>query len=39
MIPMEPSVFLPDAGDLQVEDQFAVTEQGHRVPAPGTARE
>ena len=28
VISMEPSIWLPETGDFQVEDQFVVTEQG-----------
>jgi hypothetical protein len=31
---MEPSIWLPDTGDLQVEDQFAVTEEGGQRLSP-----
>jgi Xaa-Pro aminopeptidase len=34
VISMEPSIFLPDTGDLQVEDQFAVTEEGGQRLSP-----
>jgi Xaa-Pro aminopeptidase len=34
VISMEPSVWLPDTGDLQVEDQFVVTEEGGRRLSP-----
>lgn len=34
VISMEPSIFLPDTGDLQVEDQFTVTEEGGQRLSP-----
>ncbi len=34
VISMEPSVWLPETGDLQVEDQFVVTEQGGQRLSP-----
>ena len=34
VISMEPSVWLPDTGDLQVEDQFVVTKEGGQRLSP-----
>ncbi len=34
VISMEPSIWLPETGDLQVEDQFVVTEEGGRRLSP-----
>ena len=34
VISMEPSVWLPETGDLQVEDQFAVTQEGGQRLSP-----
>jgi Xaa-Pro aminopeptidase len=34
VISMEPSIWLPDTGDLQVEDQFVVTEEGGQRLSP-----
>jgi Xaa-Pro aminopeptidase len=34
VISLEPSIFLPDTGDLQVEDQFRVTEEGGQRLSP-----
>jgi Xaa-Pro dipeptidase len=34
VISMEPSVWLPETGDLQVEDQFVVTEEGGQRLSP-----
>jgi Xaa-Pro aminopeptidase len=34
VISMEPSIWLPDTGDLQVEDQFAVTPDGGQRLSP-----
>jgi Xaa-Pro aminopeptidase len=34
VISMEPSIGLPDTGDLQVEDQFVVTEEGRQRLSP-----
>jgi Xaa-Pro aminopeptidase len=34
VISLEPAIFLPETGDLQVEDQFAVTEEGGQRLSP-----
>jgi Xaa-Pro aminopeptidase len=34
VISLEPSIFLPDTGDLQVEDQFRVTDEGGQRLSP-----
>jgi Xaa-Pro aminopeptidase len=34
VVSMEPSIWLPDTGDLQVEDQFTFTKEGGQRLSP-----